>query len=336
MARLPYIITADCSSPREIDDGLYVQELDEERELYRVGVCVVDASGLFNRPEVVKQAQERTEAKYWDLPNGERGYDPMIDEQWIKDAEFKEGTVREALKIDFFIGPKDEPEHPIVTFGPVRVGKNFNYKQFAQLTTMEKYTKFRRVADLIKGHLGYVAYGDHVGTQPEWRKNKPEVTNTSEQGWKRGSKMNEAYMVAANHLVGRLLAAEGRPAIYRVHDPEDEQFLELLSASAARYSRKPGLHSGLKLDPYCRVTSPLRRLDDFVMSYQLKQRFLGRSPTAKDSQDVAFAIRRLNQEIIAAAPKDLSRISRRDILGRAAILGQRPAHNTEVTVQEIA
>jgi exoribonuclease II len=321
MPRLPYIVTADCSSPREIDDGLYIQQMDEERELYRVGVCVVDASGLYNRPEVVKQAQERTEAKYWDLPNGERGYDPMIEEKWIRDLEFKEGTVRDALKIDFYIGPKDEPEDPIVSFGPVKVGKNFNYKQFAMLATTEKYRKFQRVAELIQGQLGYVAYGDHVGVQPQWRGEATVATDISGHAWKRGSKMNEAYMVAANYLVGRLLAAEGRPAVYRVHDPEDEQFLELLSANMARYSRTPGPHSGLKLDPYCRVTSPLRRLDDFVMSYQLKQRFLGKPPVAKDSRDVAFAVRRLNQEIIAAAPKDAARFSRQDILGRTAVNG---------------
>lgn len=319
MVRLPSIITADCSFPREIDDGLYVQALDEDRELYRVGVCIVDASSLYNKPEVVKQAQDRTEAKYWDLPNGERGYDPMIDETHIRSLEFREGTVRDALKIDFYIGPKDEPEDPIVSFGPVRVAKNMNYKQFSQLTTGEKNRRFARVADLIKAHLGYIAYGDHVGAHPAWRDIRLETPSTSGQGWKRGSKMNEAYMVAANHLVGRLLAAEDWPAIYRVHDPEDEQYLELMSASVARFSRVPGPHSNLRLNPYCRVTSPLRRLDDFVMSRQLKQRFLGKEPTAQDSKEVAFAVRRLNQEIIAAAPKEAARFSRRDILGRTAV-----------------
>jgi exoribonuclease R len=101
-----------------------------------------------------------------------------------------------------------------------------------------------------------------------------------------------------------------------VHDPEDEQHLELLSPNVAWYSRTPGPHTGLNLAPYCRVTSPLRRLDDFVMNRQLRQRFLDRAPTAADTKDVAFAVRRLNQEIVAAAPKEVSRYSRRDILGK--------------------
>lgn len=323
MSELQRIITADCSSPKEIDDGLFVQSMDEEHELYRVGVCVVDTSNLYDDPNVVKMAQGRTEAKYWDLPGGERGYDPMIEPDLIKGLEFTAGNVRDALKVTFLVGPQVAPSDLEISFGPVEVTENKTYKQFSNYASNgNEGQRFARVGELIKGHLGYVAYGDHVGARPTWREGATQLSNLSQSAWKRGSKINEAYMVAANHLVGKQLAQEGRPAIYRVHDPEDEQYLELLSASVARYTRTPGQHSGLKLDPYCRVTSPLRRLDDFVMNRQLKQRFLGKAPTAHDAKEVAFAIRRLNQEIVAAAPKEVSRFSRRDILGRDGGLGQ--------------
>ena len=318
MSELPQVITADCSSPKEIDDGLYVHKLDEERELYEVGVCVADTSSLYKKPEIVSHAHDRTAAKYWELPGNERGYDPMIDADEIKNLELIEGSVRSALVISFLIGPKDEPEDVSIAFKPVEIVSNKTYKQFANEALSGELRHFLRVSSLIKNHLGYIAYGDHAGVRPAWRNGSNQVISASDRAWKKGSQVNESFMVAANHLVGRQMATEGRPAIYRVHDPEDEQYLELLSASVARYSRIPGPHSGLRLDPYCRVTSPLRRLDDFVMNNQLRKRFEGKQPTAQDTREVAFAIRRLNQELIAAAPKDVSKFSRRDILGRLA------------------
>jgi hypothetical protein len=58
------------------------------------------------------------------------------------------------------------------------------------------------------------------------------------------------------------------------------------------------------------------------MNRQLSQRYLGKEPTAQDVRDVAFAVRRLNQELITAAPKDVARLSRRDILGKSGVVGR--------------
>jgi hypothetical protein len=261
-------------------------------------------------------------AKYWDLPGGERGYDPMIDPTHIKNLQLKEGSIKDALIVSFLTGDGHEPSDVDISFGKVEVERNQTYKKFANCCMSGDQTDILKASRYIKHHLQYVAYGDHIGTHPVWRDDESVVTDLSERAWKTGSQINEAFMVAANHLVGKTLAAEGWPAIYRVHDPEDEQYLELLSASAARYSRTPGPHTGLRLDPYCRVTSPLRRLDDFVMNRQLSQRYLGKEPTAQDVRDVAFAVRRLNQELITAAPKDVARLSRRDILGKSGVVGR--------------
>ncbi len=316
------IITADCSYPKEIDDGLFIKPLDEDHELYQVGVCIADTSKIYDNVEVTKQAFARTTARYWDLPDGERGYDPMIDPKLVQKIELKAGTVRDAMVASFMVGVHEAPSDIEISFEPVKIDKNIDYRQLSNFTYSEQGRKYLRASLLIRQHLGYIAYGDHIGSRPQWRKDEagqPAAVNMSGRAWKRGSQINESFMVATNHLVGKLMDEENRPVIYRVHDPDDEQYLELLSASVARFSRKAGLHSGLGLDPYCRVTSPLRRLDDFVSIQQLRQRDRGLAPTAKDIQDVAFAVRRLNQELVASAPKEAARLSRRDILGRAAL-----------------
>lgn len=321
MSEIPRIITADCSQPREIDDGLFVERLDENSELYRVGVCVVDTASVYSHGDLKQTAFKRTEAKYYDLPGGERGYDPMIDPEAIKSLEFTAGSVRNALIVTFLVGAKQEPSDVDISFGQVEVIANKSYKDFANYATYGKGARFNRASTLIRDHLGYIAYGDHTGQRPAWRTGEDErrTVSHSERAWKKGSKINESFMVATNHLVGTVLSQEGRPAIYRVHDPEDEKYIEIMPPNMAYFSVNAGIHTGLNLDPYCRVTSPLRRLDDFVMNYQLKKRFQQKDVSAQDSKEVGFAVRRLNQELIAGAPRELSQLSRRDILGRSAV-----------------
>lgn len=336
-AEQPYgIITADCSSPKEIDDGIFVEPLPTAQETYRVGVCVVDTSRLYDNGDVFKQAMTNIEAKYWVLPGGELGYDPMIDPEVIHDLEFTSGNVRDALMVSFLVGKHKPLSEVNVSFGKVEVVENLNYKDFVKKCWDEEGArKFGRAAAFIIQNLKYTSGGDHdVVSAPN--NNFGSIYNrlinsSSKETWLRGSRVNEAYMVAANHLIGRLMAEEGRPAIYRVHDPSDETYLEFLPPDMATYSRRPGLHAGLNLNPYCRVTSPLRRLEDFMMSYQLRQRHLKREPTLRDTRDIAAAIQRLNGQVVREFLNGPLRLNKHDTLGRGVIpLGRAACGNTNV------
>jgi len=333
------IITADCSSPREIDDGIFVEELDADQETYRVGVCVADTSKLHDDRAVFAQAMSRTAAHYYDLPDGERGYDPMIDPELIKDLEFSAGHNRSALIVSFVIGAEQPPSDLEVSFGRVEVTRNHNYKEFGALCLEDRrHRKFGRASAFIINHLKYVTGGDtdegfelDVTAGPDAIYNK--LMNTSpHQAWLRGSRLNEAYMVGANHLVGKMMDEEGRPAIYRVHDPEDERYLEFIPPTLATYSRHAGIHNGLNLNPYCRVTSPLRRLEDFIMSRQLKLRDKGWPVTVRDEREVAAAVQQLNRKIASDVLRGPLRITDLDVFGshgrpdrRLAIVPEREA-----------
>ena len=58
------------------------------------------------------------------------------------------------------------------------------------------------------------------------------------------------------------------------------------------------MHSNLGLDPYCRSTSPLRRLEDLVMAHHLKLRHTGQLPTEEDEKIMTLAIRNLNRRLV--------------------------------------
>jgi exoribonuclease II len=319
---LPYgIVTADCSDPKEIDDGVFVEPLPAAQETYRVGVCVADTSKLYDDREVFNQAMTRTEAKYFQLPGKEVGYEPMIDPELIRDLEFSQGNVRSALIIRFLVGANQPPSDVEVMFGKVEVARNHDYKEFGyRCRNQEEYEKYGRASAFILRHLRYTSGGDNepmVDTSADVDSVHKQLVNMpAHQAWLRGSRLNEAFMVGANHLVGRLLAEEGRPAIYRVHDPEDERYLEFIPPTIATYSRNPGKHVGLNLDSYCRVTSPLRRLEDFYMSDQLRKRHKGEPVTRRDEREAAAVVQTLNRRVAYEVSQGPLRLTDQDVLGK--------------------
>jgi len=158
------------------------------------------------------------------------------------------------------------------------------------------------VGTFILGHLKYTSGGDgdtYIDPNRDLTAIYNQLMNApSKMAWSRGSRINEAFMVGAGHLVGKLTAEHNRPAIYRVHDPRDATFEEFIHPSLARYSAKPGLHSGLNLQPYCRVTSPLRRLEDFMMNWQLLQLYEGKDANRRDREDIHQAVKQLNRRVV--------------------------------------
>ncbi len=310
----PYMIyTADGSSPKEIDDGLFVEKLDTSTEQYGVRVCVADVSKLYSNGDARKQAMENVSAAYWDLPNDERGYDPMIDPDYIHNLQLSEGKLRNALMISFTVGRMVVPSEVSVDYGKVEVVKNLSYKEFsARSKSGGPLEMYWRVGKLINEKLGYRQGGD--SSKKTNGPNERQMTNTSYSSWRQGSRLNEAFMVAANHLVGKMLSVEDLPAIYRVHDSSDVSLREVIDSDKAVYRRTPGLHKGLGLDPYCRVTSPLRRLEDFIMAHHLKLRANGKVPSATDIRVMDEAILALNKRAIynslASSPGVVSRNER--------------------------
>jgi len=293
----PHVIfTADGSNPKEIDDGVFVYPLDTDTEQYLVGVCVADTSKLYANGDIRLQAMKNVHAEYWDLPDGTIGYDPMIESSAIRDLELTRGRLRNALIVSFVIGETVAPSNIQIAFGRVEVAQNYTYKAFSGLVGEGKSAeRYGRASNFILQHLAYRQGGDSSGRNKE---GEAVPLDLSYQTWAHGARINEAYMVAANHLVGKVLRDEGLPAIYRVHDLSDNTHGLFIEANCAMYQRTPGLHEGLGVDPYCRVTSPLRRLEDFIMNYHLKLRHLGIVPPKADLNMMDESIRALNKRTI--------------------------------------
>jgi exoribonuclease R len=315
------IITADCSDPCEIDDGIFVEPLPDAHETYRVGVCVADTSKVYEDRDVFTHAMTQTESRYYELPGGEKGHDPMIDMDIVRDLHFSAGNVRSALIISFVIGKQQPPTDVTISFGSVEVTANHDYLDFgAKCQRGEELARYGRASALILHHLRYKSWDENGPTYTASGDvntiHREMITSAAHKEWLGGSRLNEAFMIGANHLAGRLVAPEPRPFVFRVHDPEDERYLELVPPSVALFSRTPGPHVGLGLNPYPRFTSPLRRLDDMANGYQARQRGLGRVVTARDEREIAAAVQQLNRREIYEVSKGPLRLTAQDVLGR--------------------
>ena len=304
----PYgIITADCSSPHEFDDGIAVQPLPSAHELYQVSVFAADTSALYFDESIAKAVLTATESRYYDPQDGRKIYEPMLSRQVIDKHHFVQGSIRKALVVSFLVGAAQPPSEPAISFGKVEVLKNYTYNRFGEKCRYSQdFQSFGRAAALILGYLNTTVCDEEDTYRGLIHVPKSET-------WKRGANINQAYMVAANHLVARLMKAEDRLAIYRTHDSGDANLAEIMSPRVAHYSVHPAPHDGLGLDIYSRVTSPLRRAEDFMMHGLLKARQDGRSLTPRDHKLVAATVQRLNQRVAASLFHDPPLMEKEDL-----------------------
>ncbi|RKX63118.1 MAG: hypothetical protein DRP34_02885 [Thermodesulfobacteriota bacterium] len=101
-------------------------------------------------------------------------------------------------------------------------------------------------------------------------------------------------MILVNTLTAEFLYKNQIPTIYRsqprpleiIENRESSLYLKLLQLkflAKSELSTQPAYHSGLGLDYYTTLTSPIRRFLDLLVQYQLKAFLLGRSPLSEEN-----------------------------------------------------
>lgn len=109
-------------------------------------------------------------------------------------------------------------------------------------------------------------------------------------------------MIAAGYAVARFAAENGITLPFAVQEePEMEERPETLygmyelrrNCRTSSLSVSPGLHAGLGLEPYVRVTSPMRRYEDLLAHIQLRRFIKGEEPVS---------VADMNERIMKAGP----------------------------------
>ncbi len=117
-----------------------------------------------------------------------------------------------------------------------------------------------------------------------------EISVTKESPNEPAQKLVSEMMILANRLGAEALFNGGFPAIYRTQEPPEKpiedmaEYDPVLAYACKRYMHKGVMstedapHSGLGLDHYIQVTSPIRRYNDLLMQRQLKSLLRGGEP----------------------------------------------------------
>lgn len=292
----PYLIyTADGSDPREIDDGIAVEPLPSASEVYRVRVCMADTSPAYLDDRVVRVAQDLVEARYLS-PADDQPYTPLLPLDVIRRRELRaDRFVKSAMIVSYVVGQACPPTDVDIQFGTVEVVENLTYTGFGSGCRYgQSMAAVARAAVLTRSQTG--VNWDNKGVADEIVHDRPMTVPARHFG-ANGAKITSTFMVGACHLAGKFVRDHDIPAIYRVHNPADTTLNEFLDSSVAHFSLTPGLHANLGVDPYCRLTSPLRRLEDFVMCGILKAYHAKREIGTRDERIMLETIRALNQRI---------------------------------------
>ncbi|HEY1063850.1 MAG TPA: RNB domain-containing ribonuclease [Candidatus Saccharimonadales bacterium] len=287
----PYgIITADRQGTKEFDDGISVTPLPSAEEMYQVNVFAVDTSPLYFNYDVAQQVINRRETTLtYDNDGKLISRTPMIDPELTRGMHFSEKSgPLGALVVSFTVGINEPIDNCSASYGQVEVAKNYPFNTFGGMCRdREHFIRYGRAAALILMHLHNAGVSDM------------DIYNAllhvpRDRAADRGLNINRAFMIAANHITGRIMRSEGRPAIYRTNRYADGTRPDPKLVLPAEFSTVPAPHVGMGLDVYTRVTSPLRRAEDFMMHGQLRLRHQRRQPGKRDYRLLTRTIRRLN------------------------------------------
>lgn len=306
----PYgIITVDCSSPYEYDDGIAVSRIaDASGELYNVNIFAVDTSHYYLDEEVAKQVLRKRKSRYHDIETGEQDYRPMLDDELTQSLHFAKGSIRKAMVLSLIVGDDHPPSDIELGFGNVEVIRNLSYAEFTRKARLRgTYKPHKKAASFIVRHLAPTT----IRNENTLLKDPLLIPNAMAS--RKGAAVNSAFMIGGGHLIAKLMQDEDHLAIYRVHDVDDTTTSDFLSPQMARFSLNPGPHHALGVSPYLRPFSPLRRAEDFIMMGILRARHEGRPIGTRDHKLAKATVQCLNQAIINQLPTDELRLGAVDL-----------------------
>ncbi len=296
--------TIDDASTRDIDDALSVESWSEEE--IKLWIHIADPSRWVRWGDPLDvEARKRGTSVY--LP--ERVI-PMFPPQLSTDLmSLVQGEVRPALSFGIVLGSDGQIRSFEICPSLIRVTYRLTYEDAdellelgaeAQLTAIAQAAQWRYAWRMRQGAI-------QIGLPEQDIKVIDEVPYLRVIEDTPSRQMVAEMMVLTGEVAARFAQQNGIPVPYRLQaapdlpDPETldlypqgpvRSFAMMRCLSRAEVATQPGRHTGLGLDAYCQVTSPIRRYADLLAHYQIKA-FLQGDPlplTEAELQQVLLGI----------------------------------------------
>ena len=279
------IFTIDGSSTRDYDDALHVERLDNGETL--VGIHISDVSSFITpKDPLFSEAMERSTSLYF--PEGQI---PMIPRE-LSQGVFSliKDRVRPAISFLVKLSPDGEILSSKIVPSVIQVKRQLSYtevdrimdqdKELSLLNTVRQQLRFAR-AERGALLLSFPDVNIYVNKQGV-------VTLHLSQSDSASRNLVSELMILANGVAADYLAAQEAPGLFRSQPPPRKRLISgvrnslqdiacqrrFLSRGELTVHPKP--HSGLGLNSYTTVTSPIRRFLDMVIQMQISNMIHGR------------------------------------------------------------
>ncbi|MFT0813664.1 ribonuclease catalytic domain-containing protein [Synechococcus sp. OH20] len=296
--------TIDDASTRDIDDALSVEFWsDEEIKLW---IHIADPSCWVQWGDPLDlEARRRGTSVY--LP--ERVIPMFPPELSTGLMSLVQGEVRPALSFGIRLGCDGVVRNYEICLSQIQVNYRLTYDDAdemlelgaeAQLTAIARAARWRYAWRLAQGAI-------QIGLPEQDIKVMDEIPHLRVIEDTPARQMVAEMMVLAGEVAARFACQNGIPVPYRLQPAPElpppevldlypqgpvRSFAIMRCLSRAEVATQPGRHTGLGLDAYCQVTSPIRRYLDLVAHYQIKA-FLRGDPlplTEAEVQQLLLAI----------------------------------------------
>lgn len=302
------LLTIDGKGTKDFDDAIHIEKKGPN---FLVGIHITDVAHYI-RPgtPLFKLASERTTSLYF--PDATI---PMLPKELSEDIlSLKAGHDRPAISFLVELSPNAEIISTKIVRSVVQVKRQLNYHD-----AEKSYQEDSELNDLVtlsqKLKQNRVEAGALIIPIPDVAIHISNDDTVSVKLLSVETKMRvlvSEFMVLANSIGAEFLALRQDPGLFRSQkspqkrlfkEPQDDLYLNFRQRrhlARGNLSTTPRRHSGVGVEQYTTLTSPIRRLLDLVMQIQLSEILLGKGAlfTIKDlngvTQDIAKANSKCN------------------------------------------
>ncbi len=273
------ILTIDSETTRDIDDALSIERSAEGE--YRVGIHITDvATFLQGHEEIFQEAMARAISIY--LPDQRIPMIPPALSEGI--CSLIAGEKRRALSFLVRVDEEGRVQEYEIVPSVIQVKRRLSYDGVDQLLEEgeEELTALQKIAEKLlrrreeRGAV-FIPRPERVVRVSR----EKEIAIYKRERESLAQKMVSEFMILANCLTAQFLKTKGAAAIYRGQmEPREKvppiQKFDPLQAYRLRrilnrveISTQPMRHSGLGVEAYLTLTSPIRRFYDLLTEQQV-------------------------------------------------------------------
>ncbi|MBI9087255.1 MAG: RNB domain-containing ribonuclease [Desulfobacterales bacterium] len=272
------LMTIDGQATLDFDDAISIEELGDH---LRIGIHIVDVGHFIKKGDPLDQAALARGSSIY-MPDRRI---PMLPHSLAEGlCSLRMGEERPAISTMIRIHPNADIIDFEVFASRIRVARQLTYFDVNQMADDQRdLLLLRGVADAFRRRR--LADGAVQITLPEisvWIGPDGQIVVNRINRESAGRMLVSEIMIMANWLMGRFLADQAVPAIYRSQpDPKERLYRGESGTIYQNVMQRrllnrfvlgpwPGRHSGLGLDAYVTATSPIRKYFDLVTQRQIR------------------------------------------------------------------